>query len=78
MHMKGLLQGDGNVTAVTGRSLQSQPVSLDRGLPSLDHCLVLENLYTKNVFYLFYAIEELKNSILEYMIMKLSSDFSVY
>lgn len=50
---------------------------MDRGLPSLDHCLVLEDVYTKNVFYLFYAIEELKNSILEYMIMKLSSDFNV-
>ena len=30
--MKGLLQGDGNVTAVTGRSLQSQGSASQLGL----------------------------------------------
>lgn len=56
MHVKGLLQGDGEVTADQGVS-QWQPVSLDRGPPSLDHCLALQDLYTKNVFCLFYVIE---------------------
>ena len=57
MHVKGLLQGDGKVTADQAVS-QEQPAGLDQGLPSLDHCLVLRDLYTKNVFHLFYVIEK--------------------
>lgn len=70
MHVKRLLQAGGEVTADQGVS-QWQPVSLDRGPPgldrglpgldqgppSLDHCLALQDLYTKNVFCLFYVIE---------------------
>ena len=61
MHVKRLLQAGGEVTAV---SLDRGPPGLDRGLPgldqgppSLDHCLALQDLYTKNVFCLFYVIE---------------------
>lgn len=57
MHVKGLLQGAGKVTADQGVS-QWQPAGLDQGLPSLAHCLVLQDLYTKNVFHLFDVIEK--------------------